>query len=122
MTTGSPCRVAGAVLVGGASRRMGVDKASLEVDGRPLAVTACSALLGAGISPVAVVGGASHPPLPPGVKWLPDRWPGEGPLGGILTALRCVAAENTGADICRLVGVGETGRTLLFARPPYRWC
>lgn len=80
-------RVAGVVLAGGASRRMGADKALIEVDGRALVVTACNALRAAGVDPVVVVGGDPQAGVLAGVRTLPDRWPGEGPLGGIVTAL-----------------------------------
>ena len=88
----------GAVLAGGASRRMGTDKAVLRRDGRTLARRASDDLAGAGLAPVAVIG---HPApatldLAPGTVAVADRYPGEGPLGGLLTALewspeaRCV--------------------------------
>jgi molybdopterin-guanine dinucleotide biosynthesis protein A len=84
----------GAVLAGGASRRMGVDKASLDVGGRTLAEIAVQALLGAGADPVLVVG---DPPgsgrrVVAGATVVPDRFPGEGPLGGIVTALDAAVA------------------------------
>ncbi len=87
--------VAGAVLAGGASRRMGTDKALLEVDGRPLVATTCAALRDAGAEPVVVVGGDPHAADVAGVEQVPDRWPGEGPLGGILTALGHLDGDGT---------------------------
>lgn len=51
----------GAVLAGGASRRMGRDKAFLEVDGLPLVVRAARVLREAGCDPVVLVG--SQPAL-----------------------------------------------------------
>ena len=85
--------VAGAVLVGGSSRRMGVDKATLKIDGRSILQTTCTALFEAEISPVVIVGRDSQTV---GewedfqVRVLPDDWPGAGPLGGILTALKAL--------------------------------
>jgi len=80
-------RVAGAVLMGGASRRMGRDKALVEVDGLPMASRVAAALTAAGCRPVVAVGGdaAVHTRL--GLASVADRWPGEGPLGAIVTAL-----------------------------------
>src|SRR5690606_32897540 len=52
-----PVPVAGAVLTGGASRRMGTDKALLEVDGRPLARRLAEVLAAAGCDPVWCQGG-----------------------------------------------------------------
>ncbi len=94
MTATGDRGVAGAVLAGGASRRMGADKATLEVDGRPMVMAALEALHGAGVSPVCLVGG--DPATFPGTGhgFIPDRWPGEGPLGGILTALSALDEDG----------------------------
>jgi len=83
---------AGAVLCGGASRRMGRDKALLPVDGRPLAVRVADALVAAGASGVVAVGGDREALGELGLRAVPDADPGAGPLGGIVTAL-AVAAE-----------------------------
>jgi molybdenum cofactor guanylyltransferase len=78
--------VAGAVLVGGASRRMGRPKAVIEVDGSPMVSRVAVALSAGGCSPVRLIGGGT---VPDDVGYLvvEDRWPGEGPLGGVITAL-----------------------------------
>lgn len=78
----------GAVLTGGASRRMGVDKATLVVDGVAMAVRVADALRAAGATDVVVIG---HRPVD-GEVHVPDVHPGEGPLGGVLTALAALAA------------------------------
>lgn len=84
-------RFTGAVLAGGASTRMGKDKAFVAVDdGRPMARVAVDALRGAGATEVLVVGGDGdrlRAEVDAGLRAVPDRWPGEGPLGGITTAL-----------------------------------
>ncbi len=77
----------GAVLTGGASRRICRDKALLEVDGRALAATAAQALTDAGASEVVAVGGDADGLSAVGLTVVADRFPGEGPLGGIVTAL-----------------------------------
>lgn len=79
---------AGAVLTGGASRRMGVDKATLVVRGQALAATAAAALAEAGARSVHAVGGDASALAGLGLEVWPDDHPGEGPLGGLLTALR----------------------------------
>jgi molybdenum cofactor guanylyltransferase len=83
---------AGAVLTGGASSRLGTDKALLTIDptldDRPLAVVAAQALIGAGADPVWCVGGDQAALAALGLDPHPDDHPGEGPLGAILTALR----------------------------------
>jgi len=78
--------VGGFVLAGGASRRFGRDKALVEFDGEPLIARLCRVLQAATGAPVRIIGDAGkygHI----GVECVADRWPGEGPLGGIITAL-----------------------------------
>lgn len=84
--------LAGAVLAGGASRRMGRDKALIELDGRPLVARAVAALREARADPVVVVGGDAEAIRSLGLDHRSDDWPGEGPLGGIITALRALAS------------------------------
>lgn len=86
--------LSGAVLAGGASRRMGSDKALLDVGGRPLVEVALDALRELGVVRLTVVGPRPGWPqdltarlVARGVVTRADGWPGEGPLGGILTAL-----------------------------------
>lgn len=89
--------LAALVLTGGASRRMGTDKAAILVDGVPLAARTAS-LLSAVADPVLEVG--------PGRTTLPavaDALPGEGPL----------AALAAGADV--LTRRGHRGPALVVA-------
>jgi molybdopterin-guanine dinucleotide biosynthesis protein A len=79
--------VLGVVLAGGASRRMGCDKAALELNGRPLLAWVVEALRAA-FGGVVVVGPPERAALVPGERIVPDAYPGQGPLGGIATALR----------------------------------
>lgn len=79
---------AGAVLCGGASSRMGRDKALIVLDGRPLAVRVAEALTRAGAGRVAAIGGDGAALAAAGLDHVPDGWPGAGPLGGVVTALR----------------------------------
>jgi molybdopterin-guanine dinucleotide biosynthesis protein A len=92
-----PLRVAGAVLTGGGSRRMGVDKALLEIDGVALARRVHDALLAGGCAPVVAIGGDAPALTALGLDVVPDAHPGDGPLGAIVTALEALAP--TGADI-----------------------
>lgn len=80
--------VSGAVLTGGASRRMGTDKRMVEVDGAPLLVRAVRAVR-AVASEVLVVGGLGGVPAGalPDVRAVDDLRPGEGPLAGLEAAL-----------------------------------
>ena len=77
----------GAVLCGGRSSRMGRDKAFVEVDGVPMARRVADALAAAGCSPVVAIGGDATGLRSLGLDTLADEWPGEGPVGGVLTAL-----------------------------------
>ncbi len=105
----------GAVLSGGSSRRMGTDKALLEVDGVAMAERVARALVAGGCSPVVFVGG--DPALNRhGRPVVADRWPGEGPLGGVLTALIDAAGADVVAAACDLPMLdGPTVRALILA-------
>ena len=85
----------GAVLAGGASTRMGVDKALVEVDGVPMVARAAAALADAGAAAVLVVGGDQARLGAIGLRPLPDRHPGEGPLGGVITALSALRSLDS---------------------------
>lgn len=69
----------GLVLAGGASRRMGRDKALLAWQGRPLLDHMLALLAAAGVDRSVVSGDR------PGHRGVPDRYPGQGPLGGVAT-------------------------------------
>jgi len=79
----------GAVLAGGKSQRMGTDKAFIEVEGAWLINRALEALSSA--SQRLIIGG-TDPKLGKAAsaadaQHVADRWPGEGPLGAVATAL-----------------------------------
>ncbi len=89
--SGAPAPTVGAaVLCGGASRRLGADKASQVVGELPLATVMGRIARSAGA--VWVVGVGARPAVADalvadGMAVVPDRWPGEGPAGGVATAL-----------------------------------
>lgn len=87
----------GYVLCGGASRRMGRDKALVPVDGVPMARRVADALSEAGAGRVVAVGGDAVAIGALGLAARPDRWPGEGPLGALITALTDV--DRGGAPV-----------------------
>ena len=98
-------QVAGFILAGGQSSRMGCDKALLEIAGVPLLVRTAR-LLEPRVAGVTVVG-------PPeryaalGLRVVPDDRAGLGPLGGIATALRISSSEwnlVVGCDLPYLTG------------------
>jgi molybdopterin-guanine dinucleotide biosynthesis protein A len=78
---------AGAVLCGGASRRMGSDKALVAVSGVAMAERVARTLDAGGCHPVVFVGGDAEALGSFDRPVLPDRHPGGGPVGGVLTAL-----------------------------------
>jgi molybdopterin-guanine dinucleotide biosynthesis protein A len=73
------------VLAGGGSTRFGRDKALVEIEGKPMLARMCD-LLASVVSEVRVVA-APGKYVDLGLESIADRWPGEGPLGGIITAL-----------------------------------
>ena len=86
-----PARFSGAVLCGGQSRRFGRDKATYVFNGTPLAKISLLALREAGASEVFSIGGDVEALADMGFRAVPDEHPGEGPLGGIICALRQAA-------------------------------
>jgi molybdopterin-guanine dinucleotide biosynthesis protein A len=77
----------GAILTGGRSSRMGRTKALIEVDGSAMATRVAAALAAGGCHPVVLVGGDLDELDGLGMPLVPDVRPGEGPLGGVLTAI-----------------------------------
>jgi molybdopterin-guanine dinucleotide biosynthesis protein A len=84
--------VAGFILAGGESSRMGVDKGLLGIAEEPMIVRAARLVESVVGAPVLVVGTpAKYREL--GLRAIADDWPGCGPLGGIATALRASEAD-----------------------------
>ncbi len=98
----------GAVLTGGASTRMGTDKALLSVGGRPLATIAADALAGAGAAEVLCVGGDLDRLRAAGLEARPDDHPEQGPLGGLLTALALATEDLVVVLSCDLPTIDPT--------------
>jgi molybdopterin-guanine dinucleotide biosynthesis protein A len=96
-------KIYGFVLAAGASRRFGRDKALVEFGGKPLIAMLCQTLRESGSADVRVVGDArkyGHI----GAECIADRWPGEGPLGGIITALETTAGSAADPSWCLIIG------------------
>ncbi len=93
-------QVRGYVLAGGASSRFGTDKALAELQGETM-LTRSAKLVSRVTSLVKIVSPAVKSKSSE-FETVPDRWPGEGPLGGILTALSD-AKQSSGADALALV-------------------
>ena len=105
----------GVVLAGGASRRMGRDKALVEVGGRPLVMLAVDALAAAGAAEVLVVGGDRQALGALGLTVVPDRYPGEGPLGALLTAFAVAREPMVAVLACDLPRVHAGGVAAVVA-------
>lgn len=90
--------MSGVVLAGGASRRMGTEKAFVTVDGETFLQRTIGRLRRAGAAPVVVATGTAGRlgPLPEADGEVADdeRHRGEGPLAGLLAALRTSPAEH----------------------------
>jgi len=80
----------GVVLVGGASRRMGSDKASIEFDGTTLLERSVAVLSEVFVS--VVISGGDRALA--GIRVIPDLVPGLGPLGGLDTAYRTASGRG----------------------------
>jgi molybdopterin-guanine dinucleotide biosynthesis protein A len=87
-------RLPGYVQAGGSSTRFGEDKALVELGGRTM--LARTTELVASVCSEAFIVAAEGKYLGAPAPVLADRWPGEGPLGGILTALQ--ASQLRGSE------------------------
>lgn len=110
----------GVVLTGGASTRMGVDKATLFVGDKPMAVRVADAMWEAGCHPVECQGGDAAAITEYGLEVVPDRNPGDGPVAAIRDALErheghdvvvaaCDLVDLDGATITALATAGTRG-------------
>jgi molybdenum cofactor guanylyltransferase len=102
---------AGVLLTGGASRRMGTDKATIVIDGETLAARAAR-VLAAACEPVIEVG--------PGVSGLPhvrENPPGAGPLVALVAGADALAADTVLLFACDLPFVEAAELTILAKWP-----
>jgi molybdopterin-guanine dinucleotide biosynthesis protein A len=92
----------GYVLAGGASSRFGQDKALAELGGKAVLERMLELLKGSGVREEVVVGSeAKYGRF--GARCLDDEWPGEGPLGGIITALHNAGVNKYGYRWCLIL-------------------
>ena len=79
-------------MAGGASTRFGFDKARAELNGQTMLARMCKlvASVSSSVSVVAPFGRYAEF----GERIVEDHWPGEGPLGGIVTALMDAHAQS----------------------------
>lgn len=107
---------------------MGRTKALVPYGGMPLAARVAGALDDGGCDPVVLVGGDAEELAVLERPVLADRWPGEGPLGGVLSALvadgdadsivvaACDLAELGGGTVRRMVEAPPAGVAVAFGR------
>lgn len=96
MSGGAPRAV---VLVGGRSRRFGRDKLREPYEGGLLVERAIAALRGAGLGAITLVGECDPIVASRGDRAIADDYPGQGPAGGVLTAI-----ERLDDDVLVLAG------------------
>ena len=84
----------GVVLAGGASSRFGADKAAALLRGKPLLSHVCERALPQVDRLVINRNTRTLPGLPIEYEVIPDDWPGEGPLAGIVKALDYAGAHG----------------------------
>jgi molybdenum cofactor guanylyltransferase len=109
-------RMGGVILAGGASRRMGEDKARMLWDGRRAVDQLADLLAGLGLAPV-LVSGADL-----GLPFVADPSPGAGPVAGLKRALAALAAQGCEAALVVAVDaptlLEEDLAPLIAAAPP----
>ncbi len=93
--------VTAVVLVGGASRRMGRDKATLLLDGRTLTEHVLDALRH--VAATALLAGRAIDGID--VPAIPDHYPDAGPLGAIATALDAVTTDYAVVAACDMPSI-----------------
>ena len=85
--------VVGYVQAGGGSTRFGSDKALVELGGRTMLARTIELLSSVCGETIIVASGAKYSGAP--APLMVDRWPGQGPLGGILTAVQATAFRGS---------------------------
>lgn len=87
--------VAGAILAGGRSVRMGTTKALVPINGVPMGRLVADALSGASCSPVVLIGGDADELDALGLRCVPDVVQGgRGPVAGVHSALVSLGEES----------------------------
>ncbi len=96
-----------AMLAGGKGSRLGgLDKSKLVIDDDEIGAHTVVVALLAGAAEVLAIGGNPEILSDQGWRCVADRWPGEGPLGGIVTAL-----ESASTDLVVVVGCDQPDLT-----------
>jgi molybdenum cofactor guanylyltransferase len=107
-------RIAGFILAGGESSRMGRDKALLELGGVPLIQRTARLVESVAGTPTVIGNTEAYRSF--GLRLIGDDWPGAGPLGGIATALRASDAPWSLVVACDLPYLTREWLDYLVAR------
>ncbi len=110
-----PGPVIGAVLCGGRSRRFGSDKALARFGSSTVGERVVAAIRQSGVDPVVAIGGQIGDRL--GLPTVPDLRPGDGPLGGLATALLWARSGSVLLVPCDLPLLTAAHVGLLLASP-----
>lgn len=79
---------------------MGRDKASMRIGDGLLVERVISAL--SSLDSITLVGGDESDPARPRLPWCEDRYPGEGPLGAVISGMHAVEGEIIVSSACDL--------------------
>lgn len=96
---------------------MGTPKAQLVIGDSTLLRRVVDAVSAVGISTCLVVGGQAEwlsPNSSATPQWIPDEFPGEGPLGGLVTALAYITTPWFLLLSCDLVSVNPTALSVMI--------
>jgi molybdopterin-guanine dinucleotide biosynthesis protein A len=92
----------GYVLAGGASSRFGNDKALADLGGKSVLERTLELFRASGVREAFIVGPKGKYGRF-GARCVKDKWPGEGPLGGIITALHNAEVDKYGYRWCLIL-------------------
>ena len=107
--------VSAAIMAGGKSRRMGQDKAWIELDGEPLIRRVANVLAQVADEVIVVANDPKYQSL--GLRVVPDRYPEGGALGGIATGVRAATHDRVLVAACDMPFLlAEVWRVLLDHR------
>ncbi|MCA1831503.1 MAG: molybdenum cofactor guanylyltransferase [Actinobacteria bacterium] len=90
--------VSAAIMAGGKSKRMGQDKAWIELDGEPLIARVAGVLATVADEVLVVANDPKFERL--GLRVVPDKWPDGGALGGIATGVGAAAHDTVLVAAC----------------------
>lgn len=106
--------VSAAIMAGGKSRRMGQDKAWIDVRGEPLIRRVIAVLSSVADEVIVVANDERYEAL--GLRVVPDRYPDGGALGGIVTGVGAAAHDTVLVAACDMPFLDPVVWRLLLGR------